>query len=257
MGIVALTRKVSATLAACELEFAGRRPIDVAKAVAQHAAYEACLRDFGAHILSLPADDRFPDGVFVEDPAVVLDEIAVIGRMAAESRRDETSSVADALSPYRELRFVKEPGMLEGGDLMRVGRTLFVGASRRTNREGIGQLSTLLQPFGYRVRAVPVHRCLHLKTACCSLGDGVLLANRNWFDARTVDDLRVIDVAAEEPWGANVLRIGDAVLVPESAPRTCDLLGSLGYAVRTLDISELQKAEAGLTCMSVIFQVEM
>jgi dimethylargininase len=251
---VALTRKVSATLAGCELEFAPRQPIDVAKAIEQHDAYEAALLDLGVNVVSLPSDDRFPDGVFVEDPAVVLDQVGVIGRMAAASRRDEISSVADTLAPYRELRFIKEPALLEGGDVIRVGQTLYVGESRRTNRDGINQLAALLQPYGYRVRAVPVHGCLHLKTACCPLGDGHVLANRNWFDASTVDDPQWIDVPAEEPWAANVLRIGGTVVVPQTAPRTTELLMREGYAVRTLDISELQKAEAGLTCMSVVFE---
>jgi dimethylargininase len=245
---------VSATLAACELEFARRQPIDVSKAIEQHAAYETALHDLGVRIHSLPADDRFPDGVFVEDPAVVVDEVAIVVRMAAESRREEISSIAEAAGRYRELRFVREPAVLEGGDVLRIGQTLYVGESRRTNREGIVQLSALLQPFGYCVRAVPVHGCLHLKTACCSLGEDVVLANRMWFNAGTIENQRILDVPDEEPWGANALRVGGVVLLPRSAPRTCDLLAREGYTVRTLDISELQKAEAGLTCMSILFR---
>src|SRR5437868_1034428 len=180
---IALTRKPSPALTACELEFLERRPIDIQKAWEQHQAYEGCLAELGARVISLPADPAMADGVFVEDPAVVLNEVAVITRMSALSRQREHASLAQALAPYRELHWLREPAKLEGGDVLRIGKTMYVGLSRRTNIEGIEQFSRFLRPFGYRVHPVEVRECLHLKTACCDLGNGVVLANPDWFDS--------------------------------------------------------------------------
>ncbi len=169
--LTALTRGVSSTIAECELEYLQRDVIDVARAARQHRDYEACLTDLGVRVVSLPESPEFPDGVFVEDPVVVVDEIAVITRMGAESRRKESESLAEALAQFRPLRWMREPATLEGGDVMRVGKTLYVGLSRRTNREGAAQLAELLDPFGYRIVPVKVDACLHLKSACSYLGD--------------------------------------------------------------------------------------
>src|SRR5581483_8192045 len=158
------------------LEYFERRPIDFTKAEEQHRAYERCLEELGARVISLPAEAELPDSVFVEDPALVLDEVAVLTRMGAESRRGESASLAEALAEFRPLRRLEAPATLEGGDVMRIGRTLFVGRSARTNAEGIEQLRAVLAPFGYQVAAIAVHGCLHLKSACTYLGDGVILA---------------------------------------------------------------------------------
>jgi dimethylargininase len=200
----------------------------------------------------LPAAPNMPDGVFVEDPAIVLDEIAVITRMGALSRRGEQDSLARALAKYRELRHIVEPGTLEGGDVMRVGKTLYVGYSRRTNVAGIQQLATMLHPLGYFVVPVEVRGCLHLKSACCYLGEDTVLANQTWMDPDALCGLKLLDVP--EPRGANVLRIGDTVLMPATFPRTCELLERSGFRVRRIDNSELLKAEAGVTCTSLIFE---
>lgn len=252
--LTAITRKVSARLAACELEFLPRQDIDLSKAIEQHQNYEASLAELGATVVSLPAEDRLPDSVFVEDPAIVLDEVAVITRMGAETRRPEAPSLADALSRFRELRWMREPATLEGGDVVRIGKTLFVGLSRRTNRAGIAQLADLVGAFGYSVVPVPVHGCLHLKTACCSLGGQTVLANRELFDADVLVGVGIIDVPRAEPWAADVLPVGGAVLASSQFPETCELLERSGFQVKTLDVSELHKAEAGLTCMSILFQ---
>jgi dimethylargininase len=250
----ALTREVGSNFAACELTFLEREPIDVAKAMEQHRAYEACLTELGVHVTSLPADFSFPDGVFVEDPAIVLDEVAIITRPGAESRRGETESIAQALSPYREFRFMTEPATLEGGDVVHVGKMLYVGQSQRTNREGIVQLTELLRPFGYSVVPVEVHGCLHLKSGACWAGGDVILANRSWIDVEKFHDFRIIEVAEDEPSAADVLPIGYTVLVPSNFVRTCEILEEKGIKVRPIDVSELQKAEAGVTCMSLIFR---
>lgn len=250
----ALTRGVSPTLGDCQLQELEREPIDIAKAIEQHRRYELCLEDLGARIIRLPADARFPDGVFVEDPAIVLDEIAIMTHMGAESRHGEGESIATVLRDYRDLTSIHEPGTLEGGDVMRIDRSLYVGASRRTNPEGIRQLRQIVARFGYQVIAVPVHGCLHLKSACCYLGGETLLANRKWIDATLLDGYRILDVPADEPRAANVLRVGNTLILPDAFPKTRELLENAGFQVRTLDLSELAKAEGAVTCTSILFE---
>jgi dimethylargininase len=250
---IALTRGVSPTFGACQLEYQPRQEIDVARAVEQHRGYESVLRELGVRVISLPADPEFPDGLFVEDPAVVLDEIAVMGRMAKAERRGESEGLAAALADFRPLAWLREPATLEGGDVMQAGKTLYTGISRRTNREGVKRLGEIVAPHGYRVAPVPVDGCMHLKTACSYLGEGTVLANRKWIDAAAMAGLRIIDVPPEEPWAANVLRIGETLLIPAAFPKTRKLLETAGFTVRTVDTSELAKAEAGMTCMSLVF----
>jgi len=240
-------------MGACEISFRERQEIDVALAARQHAAYEALLAELGARVVSLPALPDQPDCVFVEDPALVLDEVAVITRMGAESRRAESESLAQAISEYRELRRMEAPATLEGGDVMRVGRTLYVGLSRRTNVAGIQQLARLVEPFGYWVTPSEVRGCLHLKSACCYLGNDTVLANRQSMDVDALCSLRILDVPADEPHAANALRIGDAVCLSASFPRTADLLRARSFDVQTVAIDEFEKAEAGMTCLSLLF----
>jgi dimethylargininase len=247
----AITREVSPTLGDCEVTFLERTPIDVAMAMQQHRGYASVLSELGARVISLEADPAYPDGVFVEDPAIVLDEVAVICRPGAESRRGEAGSLAAAIAPFRELKWICEPATIEGGDVARIGRDLFVGLSRRTNREGVAQLAEIVKPFGYRVTGVEVRGCLHLKSACCSIGDHAVLINRGWIDDAAFAGYRMIEVAEE--WAADVLRIGDTVLMPDGFGKTRERLERAGFRTRTIDVSELQKAEAGVTCMSLIF----
>ena len=254
--LAALTRAVSPTLESCELTWLPRRQIDIERAVAQHHEYERCLAELGLRVISLPAEPDLPDATFVEDPVVVVDELAIITRMGAATRRKESESLAAAISAFRPLRRLREPATLEGGDVMRIGRDIFVGLSKRTNEAGITQLKAELEPFGYRVRAVEVRGCLHLKSACCALGDlgnGQILANPAWLDLSPFHDFHIVGVAEDEPGAANVLRIGDTVLMPASFPDTERILRREGFNIRTVDISELMKAEAAITCSSVIF----
>lgn len=252
--LIALTREVSPAIVNCELEYLKREPIDLARAIEQHRQYQACLAELGVHVEVLPAAPDMPDGVFVEDPAIVLDEIAVITRMGAASRRRESESLARALTRYRELHYIFEPATLEGGDVMRIGKTLYVGYSRRTNVAGIQQLAAIVHPLGYFVVPVEVRGCLHLKTACCFIGQDTVLANRAWFDPDALCSLKILDVPHDEPAGANALRIGDTVLLSSSYSRTRSLLERSGFRVREIDNSEFLKAEAGVTCTSLIFE---
>jgi len=253
MPLTAITRAVSPSLNDCQLAFVERQPIDIAKAVAQHDQYEACLASLGIAVVSLPPLAGQPDAVFVEDPAIVLDAVAIMTRMGADSRRGESESLAEAIARFRPLRWIAAPGTLEGGDVVRIGSTLFVGRSARSNDAGIAQLARELAPFGYVVEAVEMRGCLHLKSACTYLGRDTVLANRGWADLAPFASVRVIDVPPNEPSAADVLAIGDTVIVPASYPETARTLDRAGWRVLALDVSELQKAEAGVTCMSLIF----
>lgn len=257
-GSLALTRPVSPSIARCELTHITRRPIDLELAARQLRAYEEALEAVGCEVRRLPAAPDLPDAVFVEDTAVVLDELAVLARPGAPSRRPEVSAVAEALSAWRPLQAIEPPATLDGGDVLVTGRNVYVGASSRTNREGYEQLGDLLTPHGYTVRRVEVRGCLHLKTAVTGVADGLLLVNPDWLDR---DVFRgptgptapeVLEVDPEEPFGANALRIGDVVLCASACPRTAARLAAAGLQVRTVDLSELAKAEGGLTCCSLI-----
>lgn len=248
-----ITRGVSRSITDCQLTFLPRQPIDPLKARQQHQAYESLLREMGAEVISLPVEPDLPDAVFVEDTSVVVDEMAVITRMGAVKRRPEAQSVAPVLSQYRPLQFINSSGTLEGGDVIRVGRTLYVGVSGRTSHDGIAQLQSLLRPYDYQVKPVEVKGCLHLSTGCCYAGRHTMLVNRSWIDASALDDFDLLDVPESEAWAANIISIDDTVLVSASFPETKALLDERGFRVRTIDISELEKAEAGLTCMSIVF----
>lgn len=251
--LTAITRGVSPAMVNCELTFVARAPIDLAKALEQHRAYEQMLEKFGAKVISLPAEASLADSMFVEDPAMVLDELALIFPLGTESRRAEAASLAKALSPFRELKYVQLPGTAEGGDILRVGRNLFAGRSKRTNEDGIRQLRSIVVDYRYTVTAVPVSGCLHLKSAVTFLGRNTLLANREWFDTSCMSGFEWIDVAPEEPHAANALAFGDTVILPASFPLTRARIEARGFQVLPLDISELQKAESGLTCSSLLF----
>jgi dimethylargininase len=251
--LTAITRRVSPCLGECELSFVPRQHIDIATAMHQHRAYEQRLAKLGVRMVSLAAEPELPDAVFVEDPAVVVDEVAIMTIMGTARRQREIESLATALSAFRQLTRLSEPARLEGGDVLRIDHTLYVGASSRTNRVGIDQLAERLSPYGYHVRAVDIKGCLHLKTGCSYVGRHTILANRAWVDIMPIRGVDVIDVLPAEPWAANALVIGDVVLLPSCFPQTRTVLEHRGFHVETLEVSELMKAEAGLTCMSIIF----
>jgi dimethylargininase len=255
--LTAITRSVSPTIGDCELTFLSRQRIDFDKAARQQKAYEQSLTKLGVRVLSLPAEPEMPDAVFVEDTAVVVDEVAVIASMGAATRRQEVKSMADTLSRFRPLKFINESGTLEGGDKFRIGRTLYVGVSTRTNRAGIAQLSRILESFGYQVKTVEVKGCLHLTTGCTYIGRNTILANKSWVDTSAFEGFDIIDVSLTEPWAANALLVGGVVLFPSCFPKTRALLEERGFRVETTDISEHMKAEAGLTCMSIIFETDV
>ncbi|HTT33359.1 MAG TPA: arginine deiminase family protein [Methylomirabilota bacterium] len=252
--LTAITRAVSPAIVRCELSFIERKPIDLARAQEQHEAYERLLAKLGARVISLPAEPQLPDSMFVEDPAIVLDELAVILPLGTESRRPEAASLAEELGEYRKLESVRLPGTLEGGDVLRIGRKLFVGLTKRSNAEGIAQLAAILRPHRYEVIPVTVTGCLHLKSAVTYIGENTLLANRKWFDTAPFAGYQWVDVDPSEPHAANALQLGGTVIFPASFPKTRGRIGSEGFHMTLLDISELQKAESGLTCSSLLFE---
>ena len=252
--LTAITRAVSPAIVHCELSFIDRKPIDLATAQEQHHAYETLLQKLGARLISLPAEPELSDSMFVEDPAIVLDELAVILPLGTETRRPEAASLAQALAKFRKLEYVSLPGNLEGGDVLRIGRKIFVGLTQRSNAEGIRQLAAILAPHNYEVIVVPVTGCLHLKSAVTLLGRNTLLANRAWFDAAPLAGHEWIDVDPAELHAANALAFGGTIIFPASFPRTRARIEARGFHVTSLDISELQKAESGLTCSSLLFE---
>jgi dimethylargininase len=249
---VAITRPVSPRISECELTHLERVPIDVDLAVAQHAAYTQLLAALGCRLIELPAEADLPDSVFVEDTAVILPELAIIARPGAISRRPETAQVADILGNYRTLAFIESPATLDGGDVLVSGRDVFVGQSTRSNREALVQLRRHLGKLGYRIAAVNLHGCLHLKSAATRVSDGTLLVNADWVDLDAFGGQELIRVDPAEPSAANCLPIADTVVVPASCPKTSARLRERGYGTVATDLSELAKAEGAVTCCSLI-----
>lgn len=250
--LLAITRGVSPDFARCELTHLTRMPIDARLAATQHAAYEQALERLGCAVERIPAGDNMPDSVFIEDAAIVLDEVAILMRPGAGSRRAEVPAVADALRPHRSLLAVEAPGTADGGDVMVVGRAVFVGASSRTNLAGIGQLREIVAPLGYALHPVAVQGCLHLKSAVTALDDETLLINRAWAREDDFRGFALVDVDPSEPTAANVVRVGRRVLHSAAFPRTTERIAKRGYDVTTVDVSEIAKAEGAVTCCSLI-----
>lgn len=257
--LTAITRDVSRSLGTCELSYLERTPIDVDLAQRQHQAYRHALNALGCRVIALPAEHELPDAVFVEDVALVFDEIAIRTCPGAKSRRAEVQSVANALESHRTVRSIETPGTLDGGDVLRIGRTIYVGQSLRTNAAGIEQLQALVGPASlgdnaYTVQPVPIRDCLHLKSAVTEVADGVVLINPDWVDRAAFAGFRQIEIDPGEPHAANGLRVGRGVIYPLNFPLTEQSLAHAGIAVVPVDVSELQKAEGAVTCCSIVFR---
>jgi dimethylargininase len=242
------------SLATGERTFVERQPVDLALARQQHAAYAATLSGWGVKVQCLDVNSQFPDAVFIEDTAVILDEVAICCRPGAASRQGEIAAIEPILRQWRDVVRVAPPATLEGGDVLRVGRRLWVGLSCRTNRAGVEFLRSWGRRLGYLVTPVAVRGCLHLKTACTALPDGRLWVHRPWLDAGTlgVDESHLVDVPPEEPWGANVLTVGEHVLAAAQSLGSIESLAARGYRVQGVDLSEFAKAEGGPTCLSLL-----
>jgi dimethylargininase len=252
--LVAITHVPSPNMHAAERTFVDHGDdVDYELALRQHAGYRAALERCGAEIVILDVNRTMPDCVFVEDTAIVLREVAVMMSPGAESRRAEPAGIEPALRPYREIKRIKRPATIDGGDVVVAGRSVYVGESQRTNADGILALRETLAPFGYSVTGVPVHGCLHLKTACSALPDGRFLVNADWIDVSPLPRARLVSVPSDEPWAGDVLVIGNDIIFADTFPQTGQMLGSFGYRTLPVTVSEFAKVEGGVTCLSLVF----
>ena len=252
----AFTRAVSPRLAECQLTHLDRAPIDAATAAAQHANYESALRQAGFEVFRLPDLPDDPDAVFVEDTALLLGEHTIITRPGAPSRAGETQSTAEGLRDYFEVHWI-DRGHVDGGDVLRIGKQLYVGLSTRTDREGLEALAQSVSSLGFEVVEARLRGCLHLKTAATNIGPDESGRPVLLYDPRSVDPAQFASVdpfAVEETEtaAANCVRAGDRLIFPTGNSVTAERLRERGFNLAEVDVSELQKAESGLTCMSLI-----
>ena len=252
---IAITREVSRAIIHCELTHLARTPIDIDRARTQHTWYEASLKKLGLAVLSLPEAPTLADSVFVEDTALVLDECAVITRPGAESRRPETEIIAELLTPYRKLFHIQAPARVDGGDILQVGKQIYVGLSSRSDTNAIEQIQNFLQPFGYVLHAVTVTGCLHLKSAVTQVKEDTLLINPDWVDKNDFKGVRFIEIDPSEVYAANAVMIGKTIIYPAAFPRTQNRLEGAGIQMVTVEVDELAKAEGAVTCCALIFRV--
>ena len=251
--MIAITRAPSPAIVNCELTYVEREVINYHRALEQHAEYRRVLADCGAAVSQLSAGKNMPDSVFVEDTALVLDEIAVLASMGAASRREEPVAIEEELRKYREVIPIRLPALLDGGDVVVTGRSVLVGLSSRTDGAGATAISDVVSRYGYQVRAVRVTGCLHLKSACTALPDGSLLVNPAWLSPADIEGFSAVEIEPDEPFAADVALAGEHVIAGASFPRTNAKLEKLGFSVRCVDLSEFAKAEGGVTCLSLIF----
>lgn len=252
---IALMREVSRSISECQITNISRKPIDPEEARKQHEGLAQALRDMGYKIHMIEEDQSLPDSAFIEDTAVVLEEVAVITHPGASSRRGETKAVAEALSIYRDLAFIGESGTLDGGDVLRIGRKLYVGKSCRSSAVGIGNLRDIVGQYGYEVVSVPVTGCLHLKSAVTLVGEGTLLINPSWVDPADFTGMELVTVDPSEPYGANSLLVEGGLLYSISYPGTRKKLEERGLEVLAVDMTELAKAEADISCCCIPFSL--
>jgi dimethylargininase len=252
--LVAIAHAPSPAMQEYEHTFVDDQPIDLELARRQHAAYCEALRVCGASVTILDVNAAMPDCVFVEDTALVLDELAVMMSPGAISRRGEPAGIEPELAKHRPVARVTLPATIDGGDVVVAGREVYVGRSARTNDEGIAALREILAPYGYRVTGVRVHGCLHLKTACSALPDGRFLVNASWIDVSAFDASRLVAVPDDEPWAGDVLVIEERIIASDAFPRTIELLRGAGWRVVPVGVSEFAKAEGGVTCLSLVFR---
>jgi len=250
--LLALTRDVSPRFNECEITHIDRTPIDVKIAQSQHHGYIQALKELGCAVLELPAEADLPDSVFVEDTAVVLSDVALITKPGADSRKPETESIARALAPYRELVFIESPATVDGGDVLVLGKNIYVGLSTRSNKQAIDKMNQLLGKYGYKTQGVEIRDCLHLKTAVTRVDDDTLLINRNWVDVENFEGYDLIHIDSSEPFAANCLPIHGSIIYATTFPVTTAKLEARGYKIKPVVVDELAKAEGAVTCCSLI-----
>ncbi|MBK8784278.1 MAG: dimethylargininase [Anaerolineales bacterium] len=252
--VVAITREVSSRFNECEITHIDRTPINVGVARKQHHEYVQALTQIGCQVIELPEERDLPDSVFVEDTAFILPEVAVITRPGADSRKPETESIIQALSPYRPLVHVSAPATVDGGDVLVLGKNIYIGLSTRSTMEAVTQLQSLLDNYGYKVTDLELTDCLHLKTAVTRVDDKTLLINKNWVDPAHFKGYELIDVDPSEPFAANCLPVKDVIIYPTTFPKTQAKLAQKGFKIINVNLDELAKAEGAVTCCSLTIE---
>ncbi|MBO0984212.1 dimethylarginine dimethylaminohydrolase [Rathayibacter sp. SD072] len=247
---IAIVRQPAPNLGDGELTHLERVPVDQAKAEAQWEEYVDALEAAGWETVQAATAAQHPDSVFIEDAVVVFGDHAVLARSGAESRRGESAGAEEAVRALDlTVHRLEAPATLDGGDVLKVGRTVYVGRGGRTNAEGVAALRAILRPLGWSVVAVPLTKALHLKSAVTALPDGTVIG---W--EPVVDEPRIFPSflpIPEEPGAHVVVLDDDTLLMAASAPRSAELLRGLGYTVVTVDVSEFEKLEGCVTCLSV------
>jgi len=251
---IAITRKVAPTINKCELTHLVREEIDPSKAHEQHLLYEKALLSLGVKVVSLPAEPDYPDSVFVEDTALVLDDCAIMTNPGATTRRGEIPSIEAALAPYRKVFRIQPSGTLDGGDILTVEKTIFIGLSSRSCQNAIDQVRNLVMPFGYSVQTIPLTGCLHLKSAVTQVGKELLLINTDWVNPNDFQGLDYIEIDPAEPSAANAVLIDDTIIFPSDFPKTMTRIKKAGIRIEAVDADELAKAEGAVTCCSILFE---
>lgn len=229
---------------------------DYEKALKQHAAYIEALKQCGVDVTVLPADDAYPDSCFVEDVAVVTRKCAIITNPGAATRNGETAAIGPVLERFfspEHIHRIQAPGTLEGGDVMMVGDTFYVGKSARTNEEGIRQFAAILQSYGFACVCVQLEKVLHLKTGVNYLENNNLLVSGEFCDKACFAQYRKTEIPEVEAYAANCIWVNGTVLVPEGYPVVKAAVEGLGYPVLTVDTSEFRKIDGGLSCLSLRF----
>lgn len=252
MPTTAITRKISPRFNECEITHIDRTPIDLEVARTQHQGYVDVLKELGCDVIELPEEADLPDSVFVEDAAFILPEAAVITRPGADSRKPETESIAQALAPFRKLIHMTSPATVDGGDVLVLGKDIYIGMSTRSNHDAVSQLQEQLKEYGYTIHAVEMTDCLHLKSAVTKIDDDTLLINSKWIASNYFQGYNLIEIDPSEPFAANCLPVNGSIIYPTSFPKTLAKLKENGYSTKTVNVDELAKAEGAVTCCSLI-----
>lgn len=248
----AITRKISPRFNECEITHIDRTPINLELAETQHDEYIKALQELNCEVIELPAEKDLPDSVFVEDTAFILPEVAVITRPGADSRKPEINSIIPALLPHKNLIHVTAPATVDGGDVLVLGKKIYIGLSTRSTMQAVEQLNNLLNAFGYQVIGIKLTDCLHLKSAVTKVDDTTLLINPKWVDSTHFSGFDLIPIHASEDFAANCLPINGQIIYPTSFPQTQKVLESKGYKIKNVNLDELAKAEGAVTCCSLI-----
>ncbi len=223
------------------------------KSLQQHKAYCGALRKCGLKLIILKPEIRFPDGEFVEDTAVVTEKCAIITRLGAAARRGEEFKIKKVLRKFKKIKIIKPPGTVDGGDILRVGNHFYIDLSERTNKEGAKQLSIILSKYEYTATIIPIKNVLHLKTGIIYIGNNNLISTNDFAKKKEFAKFNIIQTDKDENYSSNCLLVNNFLLIPAGFPKTKEKLQALGYKILEIDMSEFQKMDGGLTCLSILF----